>query len=260
MLEAINERRNDMSKRDNAILECLTESGRMEVSLLAQQLGVSQVTVRKDLDSLERRGIVRREHGFALLGGADDINNRLAFHYEEKKRIAKLAAALVSPGETVMIESGSCCTLLAEQIGKTVPGATIVTNSAFIASYVRHLNVHIVLLGGDFQNDAQVMVGPVLKSCIAQFYTDKLFIGIDGYSSRLGFSGNNHLRVQAVHDMAEHASKVVVLSESRKFLQNGVVPMGINDRVKTVVTDAALPAETAAELVGMGVEVQKAEI
>ena len=232
----------------------------MEVALLAEQLGVSQVTVRKDLDSLERRGIVRREHGFALLGGTDDINNRLAFHYEEKKRIACLAAALVSPGETVMIESGSCCTLLAEQIARAVPGATIVTNSAFIAGYIRHLNAHIVLLGGDFQNDAQVMVGPVLKSCVAQFYTEKLFIGIDGYSARLGFSGNNHLRVQAVHDMAEHASQIIVLSESRKFLQNGVVPMGVTGQVKSVVTDALLPAETEAELLAAGVFVHKADM
>ena len=172
-----------MKKRETMILELLSQHGKMEVTSLAEQVGVSQVTIRKDLDALESRGILRREHGYACFGGNDDINNRLAFHYEEKRLIAREAAKLVSPGETVMIENGSCCALLAEEIAKTKPGAKIITNSAFIASYIRKVNgIHVVLLGGDFQNDAQVMVGPILRVCVSQFYVDKLFVGTDGYS------------------------------------------------------------------------------
>ena len=74
-----------MKKREMTILELLSECGRMEVAALAEKLSVSQVTVRKDLDALERKGILRREHGCAVFGGTDDINNRLAFHYEEKR-------------------------------------------------------------------------------------------------------------------------------------------------------------------------------
>lgn len=110
-----------MKKRENTILEILSEVGRIEVTVLAERLGVSQVTVRKDLDALEQKGILRREHGYAVFGGSDDINNRLALRYEEKRRIAKKAASLVSAGETVMIENGSCCALLAEEIARTKP-------------------------------------------------------------------------------------------------------------------------------------------
>lgn len=178
-----------MKKRENTILEILSEVGRIEVTVLAERLGVSQVTVRKDLDALEQKGILRREHGYAVFGGSDDINNRLALRYEEKRRIAKKAASLVSAGETVMIENGSCCALLAEEIARTKPGATIVTNSAFIASYIRSIEgARVVILGGDFQNDAQVMVGPILKICAAQFYVDKLFVGADGFSEQMGFA------------------------------------------------------------------------
>ena len=200
-----------MKKRETIILELLSEQGKVDVVTLAEKLGVSQVTVRKDLDILEGKGIVRREHGYAVFGGSDDINNRLAINYEQKRLIAKRAAELVAPGETVMIESGSCCALLAEEIARTKPGATIITNSAFIANYIRRVNkVRVVLLGGDFQNDAQVMVGPILRTCAAQFYVDKLFVGTDGFSAKLGFTNNDHLRVQAVRDMAEHAEQVVV--------------------------------------------------
>jgi len=248
-----------MKKRETIILELLAEQGKIDVVTLAEKLGVSQVTVRKDLDILEGKGIVRREHGYAVFGGSDDINNRLAFNYEQKQQIAKCAAELVAPGETVMIESGSCCALLAEEIARTKPGATIITNSAFIANYIRRVNkVRVVLLGGDFQNDAQVMVGPILRTCAAQFYVDKLFVGTDRFSVKLGFTNNDHLRVQAVRDMAEHAEQVIVVTESMKFAQQGVVPMKLGDNVKIVVTDARIAPEQEQILMDMGVQVCKA--
>ena len=78
-----------LKKRETMILELLSQHGKMEVTSLAEQVGVSQVTIRKDLDALESRGILRREHGYACFGGNDDINNRLAFLYEEKRLIAR---------------------------------------------------------------------------------------------------------------------------------------------------------------------------
>ena len=249
-----------MSKRENAILELLGARGRLEVTALAERLGVSPVTMRKDLDALERRGVIRREHGYAIFGGNDDINNRLAYHYEEKRRIAREAARLVAVGETVMIENGSCCALLAEEIARTKPGAIIITNSAFIASYIRHIEgAHVVLLGGDFQNDAQVLVGPILRVCAQQFFVDKLFVGVDGYSERLGFMTNNHLRVQAVRDMAEQADKVIVLTESSKFARSSTVPLAVSKGVHAVFTDSSLRPKDEAMLGRAGIRVYKAE-
>lgn len=249
-----------MNKRDNAILELLSEHGRMEVAVLARQLSVSPVTVRKDLDALERRGVIRREHGYAVFGSGDDVNNRLAYHYEEKRRIAREAAKLVAPGETVMIESGSCCALLAEAIAREKPGAIIITNSAFIAGYIRRFeSAHVVLLGGDFQNDAQVMVGPVLRVCAQQFYVDKLFVGVDGYSEKLGFMSNNHLRAQAVRDMAEQAEQVIAVTESTKFGRASTVPLAIPGGVHGVVTDGGIGPEAEAWLDKANIEVYRAE-
>ncbi|MCI8396016.1 MAG: DeoR/GlpR transcriptional regulator, partial [Acutalibacter sp.] len=152
-----------MKERETKILELLAKEKRLEVAALAQVLGVSSVTVRKDLDTLEEKGVLRREHGYALLKSEDDLSSRLAYHYACKGRIAKRAAALVADGETVMIESGSCCALLAEEICTSRRDVTIVTNSAFIAGFVRQKpHAHVVLLGGVYQNDAQVMVGPLV--------------------------------------------------------------------------------------------------
>ncbi|KFN88968.1 DeoR family transcriptional regulator [Tetragenococcus muriaticus PMC-11-5] len=102
--------------REEEIISIVSENKKLEVNELASLLNVSKVTIRKDLDKLETRGIVHRQHGYAVLNSQDDINYRLAINYDLKRKIAKEAAKLVKDGETVMIESGSTCTLLAEEL------------------------------------------------------------------------------------------------------------------------------------------------
>jgi len=245
-----------MTKRINKILELLTEENKMEVSLLAEKLGVSQVTVRKDLDELEGKGIIIREHGFAVLRSPDDINGRIAYHYESKKKIAVKATELINDGDILMIESGSCCTLLAETLAAQKKDLTIITNSAFIANYIRSKsNFQIILLGGIYQQDAQVLVGPMVRQCAENFCVDLFFIGTDGYSSRTGFTNRDQMRAQAVRDMARQTEKVVVLTESEKFDKHGVVPLNINQQIKIVITDQQIDNATILELESKEIQV-----
>lgn len=233
-----------MTQRQTNILEILTDRQRLEVSKLAEILEVSQVTVRKDLDQLEGQGFIKREHGFAHLSSNEDINNRLAYHYEAKLKIAKAAAATIQNGETVMIENGSCCAILAEELVKTKRDVTIITNSAFIANYVRKMpGAKIVLLGGDYQNEAQVMVGPIARKCMEVFFVDKLFIGTDGFTTKYGFTNNDHMRAECVRDMAKQTAHIIVLTESQKFLQQGVVGLIPTEQVSIVYTDNKISQE-----------------
>ncbi len=238
-----------MHKRANQILEFLTEEKKMEVSQLAQKLGVSQVTVRKDLDELESQGIIVREHGFACLRSTDNLLGRIAYHYEAKQKIARRGAKLIADGDTLMIESGSCCALLAEELTVSKKDLTIITNSAFIADYIRgKSNFQIILLGGIYQQDSQVLVGPMIRQCVENFYVTHFFIGTDGYSRRTGFTNRDQMRAQAVRDMARQAEHIVFLTESGKFARHGVVPLNLKDYPRTVITDDRIPKETADEL------------
>jgi len=158
----------------------------------------------------------------------------------------------------VMIEAGSCCALLAEEITRTRRGTTIVTNSAFIAERVRQQpGAHIVLLGGDYQADSQVLVGPMTSQCVDNFLVDRLFIGTDGYTDRLGFTGRDQMRAAAVQAMARRAERVEILTESEKFGRHGPVPLLNADQVAAVWTDAAIADEYVKTLTAAGVAVNK---
>ncbi len=244
---------------ETLILDMLNAENKLEVSILAEPVGVSQVTMRKDLDELERRGIIVREHGYAVLRSADDIQSRIAYHYDEKRRIAERAAELVENGDTIMIESGSCCALLADVLAEKRKDLTIITNSAFIASYIRgKCSFQIILLGGIYQPEAQVMVGPIVRTCVEEFFVSHFFIGVDGYSDRTGFTNQDHMRAAAVRDMAHQAEKVVVLTESGKFGHRGIVPLNLPQTAppqpRIVVTNRSISQDALASLQAKGIE------
>jgi DeoR/GlpR family transcriptional regulator of sugar metabolism len=233
-----------MTERHNRILELLAQNHRIEVTVLAELLDVSQVTVRKDLDQLEERGLIRRQHGFACFGSFDDVGRRIAYHYDIKRRIAKAAAELVEDEETVMIESGSCCALLAEEIANNKRDVTIVTNSAFIANHIRHAPYgRVLLLGGEYQKNSQVVVGSITRKNCEYFMSDKFFIGTDGFTKRYGFTGRDHYRAQAVRDMAEQARQVIVLTESEKFFRQGVEGLIRTEDATALFTDDKIPRD-----------------
>lgn len=168
-----------MNERCMRILDMVREAGSVEVSALAEALGVSAVTIRKDLAQLEKERLLRRQHGSAVQISSDDVAYRMAFDYGPKRRIAQRAAAMVQNGETVMIESGSTCALLAAELAEKRRDVTIVTNSAFIAGYVGRMpGAKTVLLGGNYDPDAQTATGPLVRVCAREF------LWINSFSAR----------------------------------------------------------------------------
>lgn len=245
-----------MKNRENRILQILTEQDRVEVSVLSNKLGVSQVTVRKDLDALEERGIISREHGWAVLRSGDDTNSRIAHYYDVKVRMSREAMKLVHDGETIMMGNSSCCAIMADLLLEEKKDITIVTNSAFIASYLRYKHdSKVILLGGIYQNDSQAMVGPLVKQTAENFCVDKLFIGTDGYSTKVGFTNSDHMRAQAMRDMAHQSNKVIMLTESTKFSKNGIVPLRLGKNIDYVITDSGIPEEARLHISNEGTEV-----
>ncbi len=247
-----------MNERQIKILNIVNKEKRSAVTELAAAVGVSEVTIRKDLSVLEDKGLLKREHGFATMVEIDDVSKRMAIGYEVKRRIARCAAASVADGETVMIESGSSCALLAEELATVRRDITIITNSVFIAGFVREKpGARIILMGGEFQKEAQVMVGPLVRKCAESFYVDKLFVGTDGFNERGAMSGDL-MRTEAVRAMADNAKEVNILTESAKFSRTGVVSLFSYGEISAVYTDENIDQVYLEVLREKGVDVHTA--
>lgn len=244
--------------REDEIIAIVNQRKKVEVNELAELLNVSKVTIRKDLDRLEERGMIHRQHGFAEINNQGDLNYRLATNYELKKKIAMRARDIVNDGETIIIESGSTCVLLAEEIAMHCKDVTIITNSCFLAAYVRKYdNIEIILLGGEYQKDSQVNVGPLIKTVIDHFYVDKLFVGIDGYNPKGIFTGSDLARADASKLMAQSANKVIILTDSSKFIQRGLVTEFNVSEIDTIFTDEGIDLQISRQLEQYGLNLIK---
>jgi DeoR/GlpR family transcriptional regulator of sugar metabolism len=238
-----------MVNRSIRILDLLATHNNIKVTSLAELLDVSQVTIRKDLDVLEKKGIIHRCHGYASLDSTVDVGKRIAINYLVKRKIAEAAAALVEEGETIMLESGSCCALFAEELALVKRNVTIITNSAFIANYVSRIpHIKIILLGGCFQPESQVLVGPMTTKYGEILFSDKFFLGTDGFIPGYGFTGRDHLRVETAMNLAERAKKIYVLTDAVKFHRRGVYNLIGLDKLAGVFTDENIPKEAEISL------------
>ncbi len=230
----------------------------MSVTDLARLTGVSEVTIRQDLNTLEKQSYLRRTHGFAVPLDTDDVETRMMNNYSVKRNLADFAASLVSAGETVFIENGSSNALLARKLGEQ-RDITIITVSSYIAHLLKDALCEVILLGGIYQKKSESMVGPLTRQYISQVHFSKAFIGIDGWQPETGFTGRDMMRTDVVNAVLEKGSEAIVLTDSSKF---GIVHpymLGPDERFQRVITDAALKPEAHLQLQQKGLIVDIVE-
>lgn len=244
-----------MNERQTTIINLLFETKEVSVNDLSEKLGVSGVTIRQDLSSLEEQGLVKRVHGGAVLNNTDDISLRLALNYEKKIKIAQKAASFVAEGETILIEAGSTNALLAREMAKK-RGVTIVTANMFIARELReHYDTPVIVLGGLYQHQSESLVGKLTKLCIDHVNFHKAFIGVDGFAQEAGFTGKDMMRAEINAYIAEKSPQVFIVTDSSKFGKIELTTYFGPAEVDYVITDNGIPAPDKAFLEQAGVNV-----
>lgn len=223
----------------------------MSVSDLSKMTGVSEVTIRQDLNTLEKQSYLRRTHGFAVPLDSDDVETRMMNNYTVKRELADYAASLVSDGETVFIENGSCNALLARRLGEQ-SGITIITVSSYIAHLLKDALCDVILLGGIYQKKSESVVGPLTRLYVQQVHFSKAFIGIDGWLPDTGFTGRDMMRSDVVNAVLEKGSEAIVLTDSSKFGAVHPYTLGVGSRFNRVITDAGIPADAQRQLLESG--------
>jgi len=248
-----------MAERQSRLKEILSQRGMCDLETLAGELGVSQSTVRRDVDLLEQTGIVERTHGGVIWvtdraaspsGRPYAFHQRMSYRVDQKRQIARAAASLVKPGQTILIDGGTTTFYLAEELlGRPLQ---IVTNSLPIANiYLNDENVELVLTGGLMYPRYGVLLGPMVENILATIHVQTLFLSVAGIHDGAMYN-QNMLLVQAERRMMEQAQEIVLLIDSAKFGQQALSKLGSLSDVDTVVSDPSLSPEHQAAITNAG--------
>jgi DeoR family galactitol utilization operon repressor len=245
----------DLNDRDKAILELLSDRSFISVSELAHALGVSEVTVRGDLSSLEERGYLVRVRGGAAPSMHRSILEHQKLHMEEKQRIAKKAAELVRDGDRIMIEAGTTTALISRYlVGKQ--DVQIVTNSMLAFSYSRtNPFINLILTGGTFRRETESLVGPIAVQSLASFNARLAFVGTDGFSLQRGMTTQLTEGAEIVRAMSKLAEVTWLIADSSKFDKVGFVSVLPLKAVHGIISDTGLSKEAVEALKAEGLEV-----
>ena len=243
-----------IAERQSRLKDLLARRGMSDLDSLSSELRVSQSTIRRDVEMLERTGVVRRTHGGVIWvgdrsgsgSGANGarpyaFDQRMDYQADAKRQIAKAAAKLVRPGQTIILDGGTTTFYLAQQLlGQPLQ---LVTNSLPIANlFINDENVELVLVGGLLYPRYGVLLGPMAEHELGNIHAQTLFISVAGVHDGSLYN-QNLLLVQAERRMMEKAQQVVLLVDSGKFGQQALARLGGLDEVDVVVADAELPKE-----------------
>ncbi len=242
------------SEREREILNFLTTDPSLSVTKISELLGVSSVTIRSDLGSLETQGFIIRSRGGASPAFHPEILRRQKTQVEVKNQIARKAASLVSDGDTIMIEAGTTTALIAKYLtGKR--NIRIVTNSTLIIPYARsNPGIHLSVVGGTFRPETEALVGPMALSGLESFFVKTAFVGTDGFTLENGMSSHFPEAAAVLKRVVERAETAVLVADSSKYGNTGFVSIMPLTAVAKIVTDRKLPQAAAERIRRQGVE------
>jgi len=245
--------------RRSRMLDWLREEGSARVSVLAGAFGVSEVTVRQDLEKLEADGHVVREHGGAFLKSVPDQVRAMALQHQEhrsaKQRIGRAAAALVDDGETIIIDSGSTTTEVAANLfGRR--DMTVITNALNIALMLGAepgFDVHMT--GGHFKAPTLSLSGERSADYFRDLYAQKLFLATAALDVDSGLTYPALSDIAVKRAMIESAQTIYLVADSSKIGQRSFCVLGGLDLVHALVTDDGISARDRKAIEAAGVEV-----
>jgi DeoR/GlpR family transcriptional regulator of sugar metabolism len=251
------------NQRRARISERVQNNGMARVSELASIFGVSEVTIRNDLVSLEAEGRLVRDHGGALsrdgsifLTTLSRLDERAAHNLEAKRKIARRALQRVVAGETVLIDAGTTALEFARLV-KRMSDLTLVTNALNVATELRTSvsRNRLIILGGTLGQESDSMLGSMTEHGLQELVVQKLFLGTQAMDSEHGLSDSTMEIARVKRAMINAAREVILITDSSKWGRSGFSKVAPLSDLDVVITDAGLPAAARQSLIEAGVEV-----
>ncbi|MDQ3947143.1 MAG: DeoR/GlpR family DNA-binding transcription regulator [Actinomycetota bacterium] len=250
------------AERHRRIQQLLDERNVMRVSAMSELLGVSEVTIRRDLEELERRGVLERIHGGAIssrrLRSEPRYLEAMTSHAEEKRDIGRAAAALVEPGDTLFFNGGTTTLEVFRHLDG--PNLRVVTNHVGVPLEVGDRELDLIVVGGQYRAPSNSLVGPFAVDALRRMHATKAFIGVEGISLRSGATTPSASEAEIARLMIERTrGDVILVADSSKIgAVADFVVTGL-DEVTALVTDRGIDREFADGLAEAGVRVVVAE-
>lgn len=239
-------------QRQAVIVREVRRAGAVRVTDLVTKLGVSDMTIRRDLDALAGRGLLRKVHGGATSAVVERSAEEPGFEAKsvrqlaEKEAIAVRAAALATPGSAVALSAGTTTWTLARRLAD-IPRLTVITNSIRIADELQRSgrpDQSVVLTGG-VRTPSDALVGPVAIQAIRSLHPDLVFLGVHGMAEETGFTTPNLEEGETDRVLAAAAHRRVVLADHTKWGVVGLATIAPLNEADVVITDDQLPEEAA---------------
>lgn len=242
------------AQRRSLILAELGRDGTVKVADLVEQLGVSDMTVRRDLQALHRRGLLEKVHGGALAlaepsTAEPGFEAKSSRRQPEKEAIAVRAASLVQPGSAIAVSAGTTTHAFARHL-VDIPDLTVVTNSVWVADLLHRSGRESisVLVTGGLRTPSDALVGPVAITALSSLHVDAVFMGVHGMEQDAGFSTPNLLEAETNRAMIRSGRRLVVLTDSSKWGVVGLSSMAMLSEAEALITDTGLSAQASAIL------------
>ncbi|WP_035512849.1 DeoR/GlpR family DNA-binding transcription regulator [Halalkalibacillus halophilus] len=228
-------------ERKNRILSDIEQHGRASVQDLVETFGVSESTIRRDLNEMEKEKLLKRTHGGAVSN--DSVNfeptmiERVDRFYQEKQKIARKAASYINNGDTILVDAGTTTLPLVEAI-KILKELTVVTNSVVHAEALKNSpHIEVVVLGGRLRHETQALVGPITDQALDHLHVDKAFLGTNGIDLSGGLTTPNIIEASTKRKMIDQATEIYVLADNSKFGKVAFAKFGEISDLTGCITD-----------------------
>jgi len=251
------------TQRRQAILAEVSQRSAVAADDLAREFDVSVETIRRDLRDLERRGLLDRVYGGATRPAGRSSEGSFAArstrHIEAKRAIAGLAAALVEPGETIVIDVGTTALEVARALPAEFRGRVLTNSVPAALELSAREHIEVMLCGGQVRGGDAACSGATAEAFFAEFYADRAFLGSGGVHPEAGLTDYYPAEVVVRRTIIAHTAACYVLADSSKLGAIAVHRVCPLDRVTAVLTDDAGPAESYQALAQAGVTILQAE-
>ena len=227
--------------RKKTILKLLEQNDEVSIQDFVTQCNVSEITIRRDLTLLEKKGLLKRTHGGAVKNTITQelfsFNNLVLDRRNQKMNICKLAASVIEENDTIYMDCGSTVYYLSHFLS-SFKNLRVITNSLPIVSeLMAHPHIKVYLIGGELDTLRKALYGPMTDNLLSKYKADKAFIGAAGVSLSQGLSSNHEKEASVTQKMAEAAGKVYLLCDSSKIEKTSYIVYSPITLIDQIITD-----------------------